>query len=1205
MSQDRPEERLSSIPISGEKVSDPEKLPEKTGMDQKPLRQEPTDQELKPKFSRKETPRKKSLGWPKLVVLFILLALFSSLIAGRFLAPFLLETVLAEILAEKTERPITIGSADFDPLSLTLTLHNGIIGPKVNDPDDTVDPILSFSRLSIDLDGRSLQKRALIISQADIDKLFVHLVRDHDSSYNIIKMVTTDLFENETSEKKVPFPLSLFFKTPLRYSCNNISVANSRLIFNDLPAGKTHTIEKVSLALPTLSNFTLETGKGQSAKHDRFLNPKFAAVINGSPIDLTGETKLAGDSLEARLDITLKALDLPSYMGYLPGISEFKVTKGTADLDLHLIFSTGGQAPESQLQLQGTGIFTDIWLHGIEGALTKIPHLKAAGSFSPLLNRYHFKDLRIKNPEIQLDRLNSGDWATPGFTLKQSEKHPIKLAIDRLRVTDARISFVDRSIKGGFSDTWSDIQLTLDSFSPGSSKPASFLVNGTSETGTRISSQGTITDTLLAKTEGLLVVEQLDSSRLAPYLSLLPKGFRLQSATIPRFESHFTVSRNLPEEDQLYIFRDISVSIIDLSLAHLDQEWLRVPAINISKAGLNFSERLLDFGSVEVNNGHLMIKKDKNGITNWQSLELDDTKKDPSAAWKISLQSLNFVNSSIDIEDQTFRDPLKLHLTDFTGLATHLSNEEGKIGQVAGSLFLEQKNGRLHYTGTAAFNPFSLTLDCQVEDLLLTSIRPLLTEWYAPEITEGTMKAKGKVTLPDFSFHGLAGITSFTSVNNDGRLAEWQNAVAQDLQLTFTPFSLTIPSISVDKPYLNWTIYEDRNSSLADMFVGKEEEKQTGDPSVIIDKIVINAGFLEFIDQTAVPPKTTKITPITGAITTLKDVPQNRCLFDLQGIVDDVSPLSFTGNLGFFDPFIYADFKTHISELNLAENSQYIESSLGYAIKQGSLAMTTAYHQEDGTIKAENKILLKDFKLGRRLGDSSHLPLTLALLTDTNGNIQMNLPVSGTTGDPSFSYRTIVIKMFRNLLLKTAISPFSLLATLLPKTSSPDLDHIIFPFGASHLPQEKTGMLHDLTEALKQRPWLKIRIKAFADAKGDREAIISKWQSEAAQRHLKEETRMSETLSSHYGNEEINRVNLPAEKKAPQEAQPSASFVEVKDAILVSLARQRAQSVHDTLISLGTDPDRLILDKDVILVPEGSLGRSGNRVDFKLETIWK
>ena len=360
------------------------------------------------------------------------------LLIGFVLMPYLVRTILPNQITKATNRPVTIGGSDFNPFTLVLTLHNGIIGPDLAKPEDTVDPILSFGRLRIKFAASSIFKKGIFSRKTEIDHLFLHLVRNQDDTYNLSKLLP-NFTASETDKPATPFSL------------NNINITNSRLVFDDLPAAKTHTAEKITLKLPALANVTHHVSQ--------YIRPQFSAVINGSPLELTGETEVTTTGLTARLSLQLRKFNLVQNFAYLPPILNCNPVKGEADLDLNLLFTTtnGG---DTNLQLEGTGTGHDIWLQDEKGReLAQLPQISFKGNIAPLTGTFHINELKLDTPRFLVERITPDNWAMLSLQPTKSTTG----SVDRILLNNGSLTFLDRAVTGGFSNTWEGIHLDLHS----------------------------------------------------------------------------------------------------------------------------------------------------------------------------------------------------------------------------------------------------------------------------------------------------------------------------------------------------------------------------------------------------------------------------------------------------------------------------------------------------------------------------------------------------------------------------------------------------------------------------------------------------------------------------------------------------------------------------------------------------------------------
>ena len=153
--------------------------------------------------------------------------------------------------------------------------------------------------------------------------------------------------------------------------------------------------------------------------------------------------------------------------------------------------------------------------------------------------------------------------------------------------------------------------------------------------------------------------------------------------------------------------------------------------------------------------------------------------------------------------------------------------------------------------------------------------------------------------------------------------------------------------------------------------------------------------------------------------------------------------------------------------------------------------MDLRYNIEQRVLKAENIVALDRFTFGAKNNspDATGLPVKLAvgLLKDIQGKIDLNLPVAGSLDDPQFSIWGLVGSVFKNLILKVATSPFSLLGALVG--GGDDMQFVEFAPGAATLNESQTNKLMKLSMALTNRPALDVEIGATFDPVADTDAL--------------------------------------------------------------------------------------------------------------------
>ncbi len=124
------------------------------------------------------------------------------------------------------------------------------------------------------------------------------------------------------------------------------------------------------------------------------------------------------------------------------------------------------------------------------------------------------------------------------------------------------------------------------------------------------------------------------------------------------------------------------------------------------------------------------------------------------------------------------------------------------------------------------------------------------------------------------------------------------------------------------------------------------------------------------------------------------------------------------------------------------------------------------------------------------------LKLAIALLKDSKGVIDLDIPVQGSLDDPEFSIMPIVWKVLLNVLVKAVTSPFKLLGALFGGDDE-DLEFVNFPAGVDTLVVSEQAKLDSLAKALNERPGLKLDVRGVAAPSIDRAALA--YQAVAAQ----------------------------------------------------------------------------------------------------------
>tara|TARA_R110000772_G_scaffold141114_7_gene250548 strand:+ start:51462 stop:54326 length:2865 start_codon:yes stop_codon:yes gene_type:complete len=350
--------------------------------------------------------------------------------------------------------------------------------------------------------------------------------------------------------------------------------------------------------------------------------------------------------------------------------------------------------------------------------------------------------------------------------------------------------------------------------------------------------------------------------------------------------------------------------------------------------------------------------------------------------------------------------------------------------------------------------------------------------------------------------------------------------------------------------------------------------------------IFVANSTLDFLDESLPIRFRAVIGDLDGTLSNLSTRPGQALTVDLKGSVDGYAPVTLEGTARPLQSPPALDLALHFRGLDMSRLTPYSGTYAGYAIEDGVMTADLQYGLEDDRLQGNNQIVIKQLQLGERVDSSKamDLPLRLgiALLTDSNGVIDIAVPVSGDVNNPQFSLGSVIAGAFVNLLTKAVTAPFALLANLVG--SSEDLDTVDYAAGSSALDTHGEGKLRDLAAAMQQRPELHLQISGRLELDSDRTQLqrqlfdAALLEAGLAVEDIRDRTRAWEdTIRDLYGGLALPPPNGET-ADAPsvlQQARIVRDQWPVPDAALVQLAQQRAATTRDFLLQTGVDALRL------------------------------
>ena len=168
----------------------------------------------------------------------------------------------------------------------------------------------------------------------------------------------------------------------------------------------------------------------------------------------------------------------------------------------------------------------------------------------------------------------------------------------------------------------------------------------------------------------------------------------------------------------------------------------------------------------------------------------------------------------------------------------------------------------------------------------------------------------------------------------------------------------------------------------------------------------------------------------------------------------------------------------------------------------------TAHHFMEGIASFKNKSTIKDsyltstnelfvekIKVSKkdktRSGYSLPMRLAVALMKNSKGDIDLEIPVEGPINDPKYKFGKVIWQVIKNLFTKIVTSPIKALSNTF-KVDEEDLKHVYFDNGQVKLSPLQKKTLDVLVKVLNKKPELTIELNHLYNKEYEMDAIALK-----------------------------------------------------------------------------------------------------------------
>ncbi len=1119
-----------------------------------------------------QSPRTKKYG------LRLLIAIVLVGVIGFFVLPPIVKSVLLDKLGEALHRQVSVKSVNINPYTLTVTLEGVAVQER-----ESSEAFVAFDSLFLNLQSSSLFRGGVVLDEIRLVNPRLRIVRLSDTRYNF-----SDLLDELMAKPKSNDPTPAF-------SLNNIQLSGGQIEFDDRPVDEKHLVNEINLTLPFISSMAYAT--------ESFVEPLFSAQINGAPLLIKGRSKPFAESLESEVDLDLSSFQLAKYIDYSPLKLPIKVLSGALDTNLKLAFrQEKDKAPT--LRLNGTAAISNLKVDDASGApLVSFKQLDLTIGSSELLSRKFVIDrFSVDSPEINARVSSQGkiNWieffrqesvtGTPEAPVTPAP--PVEWSVRGVKVAGGILRWLDESNSKPFNASIEAIEFGLENLSSKATEPARF----------------------------------------------------------------------------------------DLAWRVVAEDWLKIDAFSIKDGQLDLAKREVLVGDVLARGVRGLIRRKADGTIEWMQPPalhaVEASQTETSVPWKITVAKYVGDDIGIRFEDQAVA-PAATHTVDSLSFeASNLSTEPGQIAKVVASLKLNRK-GEISVDGTAKAFPLDADMNINIKTLELLPLQPYFSEKLNIAVTRGQLTVSGALKVRQLEapvpggvagitggFSGQATVGDFYAVDkiNSADFLRWKSFYFGKVDVRLNPDSVSIGDVALSDFFARIIVSPEGKLNLMQIVRTDEaapvavvpqpadkpvtpETKDAGDGKVAvpvaqaaeskpamplkIGKITLQGGTVRFSDNFVKPNYTANLREVGGFVSGLSSEPGSIASMELRGSYDNVAPLNLTAKINPLSAKPYLDLQADIKGIELTSFSSYSGKYAGYAIEKGKLSLFVKYKIENDQLEAENRVFLDQLTFGDPVDspDATKLPVTLAvsLLKNRNGEIDINLPISGSLNDPQFSVGGLVVKVIVNLFVKAVTSPFALIGSMFG--GGEELSNVEFEFGRAGINAEAQKRLENLSKALVDRPGLRLEVEGRVDVERDREGLKSARIDRKVRALKREDLTKSGVESGSAETVEVSAEEYPAllerAYKAEKFAKPrnmvglvkSLPVEEMEKLMLANstvdeedlrdLGDRRAKAVRDWLVAHEISAERVFLLPSKVgegeSKPEADQKAKASRVDFTLK----
>jgi hypothetical protein len=494
--------------------------------------------------------------------------------------------------------------------------------------------------------------------------------------------------------------------------------------------------------------------------------------------------------------------------------------------------------------------------------------------------------------------------------------------------------------------------------------------------------------------------------------------------------------------------------------------------------------------------------------------------------WTVAVAKFDFGDHRVTLTDRSVTPNVQLELNGIKVSAREV-RPDGKKPIPFDAAFAIKQGGRFTAKGLVTPDGTAAEATLSVAQLALTPAQPYIASNADVVLRSGEISTGGRLTYragrdrPTVTYTGSVDVNGVNVVEakSDDPVVAWRSMHAEALRFGLAPDRLEINEVRLTGLDGKIVIFQDKTVSVAKLMKSGGASASAAPPKngsaavsalpatatdsdaapafpVIIERVRLDDSSMSFADLSLVLPFATRVHALNGVVVGLGSNPESRSSVKLDGRVEEFGLLKVDGALSAARPKVFTDLSVIFRNVPMSTLSPYSATFAGRRIVAGTMDLELQYKIDRGALVGDNKVVLTKLQLGERVESAGamRLPLDLAIaiLSDSEGRINIALPVKGNVDSPEFSYGQVIWQALVTVITKIVTSPFRALAGLFGGEADAErLQTIVFEPGSDVVRPPEREKLQRVAEVLGKRTQLKLTVHGGYEAKVDGEALRS------------------------------------------------------------------------------------------------------------------